>query len=102
MFEEKLITVREASLILNITEKEVIELAESGKIPAYKVGGQYLRFKRTQIEEFKKKLRIPHAVRESSSKYSLKERLQDFIYFYDFYILSILLVIWMLIIILRG
>ena len=42
MNEEKLLTVREASLILGISEKEVLDLAESGAIPAYKIGGVYL------------------------------------------------------------
>ena len=54
MAEEKLLTIREVSLYLGISEKEVIELAESQTIPAYRVGGVYLRFKRQQIEEFKR------------------------------------------------
>ena len=35
----KLLNIRDVAKYLNITEKEVIELAESGAIPAYKVGG---------------------------------------------------------------
>jgi excisionase family DNA binding protein len=104
MAEEKLLTIREVSLILGISEKEVIDLAEDGSIPAYKVGGVYLRFKRDQIEEFKKSLR--QSVNKNTAlgktsyasgdftlqKSSFKERLSDFLYLNDFYILSILLI----------
>jgi excisionase family DNA binding protein len=102
MAEEKLLTVREASNILGISEKEVIELAESGKIPAYKIGGIYLRFRREQIEEFRKTLAHPVKMRRQPVKYSLNERVSDFFYFNDFYILAVLIVILMLIIIFRG
>ena len=40
---------------MSLNEKEVVELAEQGKIPAYKVGGVYLRFQREQIEQYKEK-----------------------------------------------
>jgi excisionase family DNA binding protein len=109
------LTVREVSLILGISEKEVIDLAESGAIPAYKVGGVYLRFKREQIEEFKKSFRrtlsdknITSPTRSLASrdfmshKYSFKDMVSDFFYFNDFYILSILLILLMLILIFQG
>ena len=50
---ERLITVRDVSRILGISEKEVIELAEQGVIPAYKIAGTHLRFKRDQINRIK-------------------------------------------------
>jgi excisionase family DNA binding protein len=115
MAEEKLLTVREVSLILGISEKEVIDLAESGAIPAYKVGGVYLRFKREQIEEFKKSSRRQLSDKNITSptgslasrdfmshKYSFKDGISDFFYFNDFYILSILLILLMLILIFQG
>lgn len=98
MAEEKLLTVREVSHILNLTEKEVLDLAENGTIPAYKVGGVYLRFKRGQVEEYRKKTNFNA---RSVHKISFKERMFDFFYYNDFYILSILLIILMLIIIFR-
>lgn len=103
MAEEKLLTIRDVSLILGISEKEVIDLAESGKIPAYKVGGVYLRFKREQIEAFRKKLKPVEQKRtEVSQRPSLTERLSDFFYFNDFYILSVLIILLILFIIFRG
>jgi len=102
MREEKLLTIREVSQILGITEKEVIDLAESGKIPAYKIGGVYLRFKREQIEEFRKDSGLTYAKSDPSLRYTFIDRLKDFFYFNDFYILSALIIILMLLIILRG
>ena len=102
MAEEKLLTIRDVSIILGISEKEVIELAETGKIPAYKIGGVYLRFKYDQIEEFRKS--SAHSVKRPrhSAKYPLNERISDFFYFNDFYVLAALIIILMLIIIFRG
>lgn len=105
MAEEKLLTVRDVSLILGITEKEVMDLAEEGKVPAYKVGGVYLRFKRQQIEEYRKSL-IPLSRKTKtfpkSLKPSFKDRISDFFYFNDFYILSIIIIILILVIIFQG
>ena len=102
MVEEKLLTIRDVSIILGISEKEVINLAESGKIPAYKIGGVYLRFKHEQIEEFRRSSGHFARHRAHLPKYPLKERLSDFFYFNDFYVLAFLIIILMLIIIFRG
>jgi excisionase family DNA binding protein len=84
MAESKLLTVREVSHILDISEKDVLDLAENGTMPAYKLGGVYLRFKKEQVEEFKlNNKQLLHR------EYSFKDRVFDFFYFNDFYILSI-------------
>jgi excisionase family DNA binding protein len=93
MAEEKLLTVREVSHILNITEKDVMDLAENSSIPAYKVGGVYLRFKRAQVDEYRKKI---YSNSKTQPESSFNERVFDFFYYNDFYIFSILLVILML------
>jgi len=99
MSEEKLLTVREVAHILNLTEKQVLDLAENGTIPAYKVGGVYLRFKRAQIDEYRKKSAA--AAPKEKNSISFKDRFVDFFYFNDFYILSLFLIILMLFIIFR-
>jgi len=100
MAEEKLLTIREVAQILGISEKEVIDLAENGILPAYKIAGVYLRFKRQQIEEFKKSFSLPKIT--ISRHTSFKDRLLDFFYFNDFYLLSFLLIILLLILIFQG
>ena len=102
MVEDKLLTIRDAALILSISEQEVIDLAESGELPAYKVGGVYLRFKREQLEEFKKTHKALSDTQIPPQSPSFKERVSDFLYFYDFYILAVLIIILMLVIIFRG
>lgn len=102
MSVEKLLTIREVSLSLNITEKEVIELAENQVIPAYRIGGVYLRFKRQQVEEYKKKIKPPAAESNFSETNSFKDKIIDFVYFNDFYILSVLIIIVIVFILFKG
>ena len=102
MAEEKLLNIRDVAIILGVSEKEVIELAESGRIPAYKIGGVYLRFKRQQIDDFRKSLKH-HAVKGApQAKHPFRERVEDFFYFNDFYILSILVILLIIVIIFNG
>ena len=98
MKQNKLLTIREAAEELGISEQEVIDLSEEGKIAAYKIGGVYLRFKPEHLQEAKR--RISRSV-QAKTKVGLDERLQDFFYFNDFYILTFLIIILMLIIIFR-
>lgn len=101
MAEEKLLTVREVASLLGVSEKEVVDLAESGAIPAYKVGGVYLRFKREQVKNFRRQS-SPVAQVTVKQRASFKDGLSDFFYFNDFYILSALLIILLLLIIFQG
>lgn len=88
--KEKLLTTREASQYLGINEGELIGLSERGIIPAYKVGGVYLRFRKEQLDLIKDK--IKPTVREVSARYSFLDKLSDFFYYNDFYILSLLII----------
>ena len=112
MAEEKLLTVREVSLILGLSEKTIVELAENGGIPAYKVGGVFLRFKREQISEFKKKAPANLLKRDALQKYAFnspltekttfRDKVSDFFYFNDFYILTLVIIVLLLAIIFGG
>jgi excisionase family DNA binding protein len=96
MNQKKLLTIREVAEQLGITEQEVIDLAKEGKIPAYNIGGVYLRFKPEHIQEAKAKFSKPIQDKKGTG---WLERLQDFFYFNDFYILAFLIIILMLLII---
>lgn len=102
MPDEKLLTVREVSLILGMSEREVVELAESEKVPAYKVGGVYLRFRKDQVQEYKKSLKTSVSNEPTPESYSFKDRLRDFLYFNDFYILTAIIIIILVFIIFKG
>ena len=103
---EKLITLKEASEILGISEESVSALVEKGELPAYRIGGRFLRFRKEQIEAIQKE--IPHKAAQKTSKRDVKDiererlylartqspvdKLADFFYFNDFYIVSATLI----------
>ena len=111
MSQEKLISLKAAAKYLGISELRLKELAEFGMIPAYRIGGIYLRFKKSQIQQFKDKIQ---AIQNQYSKYqglrinyrleeyTFLDRIKDFWYYYDFYILSTLVIILMLFFIFRS
>ena len=92
---EKLITVREASLELGISEKKIIELADKNSIPSYRLGGEFLRFRKEEI------LRLRTIVRKdldiTDEKVSTREFLYDFFYFNDFYIASFMIIAFLVV-----
>jgi excisionase family DNA binding protein len=102
MADEKLLTVREVAVLLNISEREVMNLAESGTIPAYKVGGVYLRFKKDQVTEYLKSKQVNGPKLAAVNSNSLQDKISDFLYFNDFYILSIAIIALLLTVIFRS
>jgi len=112
---EKLFTLRELSDYLGIKEERISDLVDQGVITAYKLGGELLRFRRDQIEAIRSEIdsRITDADRIKVSEArmrvkerirgfgggtdtQMKERLDDFLYFNDFYIVSAALTIVLL------
>lgn len=104
MSEEKLLTIRDAASILGISEKEVLDLVEKGTLPAYKIGGVYVRFKKEQIQDFLKHthLRSPQEKLKLQADYPLRDKISDFFYFNDFYLVTILIASLLLLVIFRG
>ena len=49
--DDEILTIPELAALLKIAEKTVYGLAQRGKLPAFKVGGQW-RFSRIAIEEW--------------------------------------------------
>ena len=117
---EKLLTINETAHLLDIPEEEVRQLAKKGDLPAYHVGGEFLRFRREQIEairnEIIKKTRVQKEKTEESRivpvervilgpeavfcTESFQDKFLDFFYFYDFYIISlgiIFLILWFIV-----
>lgn len=127
---EKLLTIKEASEYLGISEEEVKCLVDNDEIPAYKVGNTFLRFRKEQLDAVRsevaeaekvipicaataadpsQKLAHPYTDLEREIKqrqpsvqqydYTVVERVRDFFYFNDFYILSAVTVFLLLYII---
>jgi len=103
---EKLLTVREAAQFLGISEKEIIDLVGEGLIPAYRIADTHLRFKHEQLQEIRGKLKA-HLVGAhkkiifQDSSYSLMERISDFLYYNDFYLISLTAIIVILLLFFR-
>ncbi len=96
--KEKLLATREASHILGIPEKDIIDLARANLIPHFKVAGEFVRFKREDMLRIrpviKKKYNIPE------KKHRRTEKIKDFLYFNDFYIIAttvIVVLLWLIV-----
>jgi len=118
---EKLINIKEVAEYLKISEEEVKRLVDVGEIPAYKIGGTFLRFRKEQIDAIKSEITSleeeepgrakptldaaghqthPYTDLEVDIKkheplvrqydYTAAEKIRDFFYFNDFYILCFL------------
>ena len=53
---EKLLTLKEACEILDLEPDEMLRLVDEGRIPCFRIGGEYMRFKRSQLEVINFKL----------------------------------------------
>lgn len=93
------ISVREASQILGISEKKVMDLIEEGKLQAYRIANQFLRLKRNEVLDLRQVGKIVNEV--TTHPYTPAERLSDFFYFNDFYILAAIVVAILIFIIFR-
>lgn len=120
---EKLFTIKEAASHLGVSEEEVKRLVDIGEIPAYKIGGSFLRFRREQLDAIRSEISLiekdepEHAKPVLDSKghpahpytdlereikrrepvarqydYTAAEKVKDFFYFNDFYILSFIII----------
>lgn len=120
---EKLLSIKEVAEYLKLSEEEVKRLVDIGEIPAYKIGGTFLRFRKdqldgirseiTEIEEkepehakpvFDSQGRPSHMYTDlekdikikepliAQYDYTMVERVRDFFYFNDFYILSFIII----------
>ncbi len=94
---EHLLNIREAAEYLGIGERRVKELVDKGEIPAYKLGGALLRFKKSQLAIVKTALhaRTKREPQEKETEFihTKSDKLKDFLYFNDFYILSIVVIV---------
>ncbi|MBI4340848.1 MAG: helix-turn-helix domain-containing protein [Candidatus Omnitrophica bacterium] len=91
---EKLWTTSEAAQYLGIAEVDVEQLVKEGKLTGYRLGGQFLRFRPSQVEGLKGKIKFrPNVAGKGRSAPSAPwaGRAREFVYFYDFYVVSALL-----------
>jgi len=97
---ERFLNLSEAAEILRISEEELDELVKQGKIPAYRIAGEFLRFDKNNIEKYIKSLSATQAPKEEEP-YSLSDKLHDLFYYNDFYIFSFLFSVFIILLILH-
>ena len=87
---EKLWTTAEVAQSLGIQEVDVEELVRQGKLTGYKLGGQFLRFRPGQVEALKRSVKFRPNLGKAAQqrKSSWLSSVRDFLYFYDFYLIS--------------
>jgi len=90
---KRFLTSKEAADYLGITEDGLNELSAAHQINAYKIGGIYTRFKVDDLEAYRRK-----GITKGNKNYSYNrlDILKDFFYFNDFYIYSIIIIIFIL------
>ncbi|MBF0252501.1 MAG: helix-turn-helix domain-containing protein [Candidatus Omnitrophica bacterium] len=117
---EKLLTLQELSLYLGIKESKIMKMVDSGVVSAYHLGGEYLRFRKDQIDaisaeintkvsetdrisvqEIRSKLTGRRQTKSGMRKNSFFDSVADFFYFYDFYLISFALISALLIVIIK-
>lgn len=100
MGNEKLITTREVSLMLGLSEQDVMDLAAANILPHFKVGGEFLRFRREDVLKVKKNVAKRYNLPEGTQRRS--NRVKEFFYFNDFYIVCTIIIIALLWIIFKD
>lgn len=82
------ISVRETAQILGITESKVMEMIEAGELKGYKIANQFLRLKKTEVTD----IRTAGTVESETTQfpYTTGEKVADFFYYNDFYLISLI------------
>lgn len=100
MSDEKMLTVRETAALLGMTEKEVVDLAQSQALPVDQIDGAYMRFSKSRVLEYKKTHGITSDQDEAAADEG--EKVLDFLYLNDFYIFAFIIIAALLVLIFRG
>lgn len=115
---EKFLTLEEAARQLHLGTDAVETLIQEGRLPAFRLGGQHLRIRmadlkalqgqRSQAPESTQAPRRPAGSRQEEVRFrsasaaavaSVWDRVVDFLYFNDFYLVGILIFLTLLAII---
>lgn len=91
---DQFISVREAAQALGVSEKKIMDLVEESHLQAYKIAGQFLRLKRSEVLD----LQTTGSVAQETVQYeyTAAEKFRDFFYFNDFYLMAAGAIIFLL------
>jgi excisionase family DNA binding protein len=97
MSTNQFISVRETAQLLAISEKKVMDLIEERKLQAYRIADKFLRLKKSEVLELKNSGNVAQETEHFG--YTPAERIKDFFYFNDFYIVAAMIIIVLLFVI---
>ena len=97
MTSPQYISVRETAQILDISEKKVMELIEQRALQAYRIAEKFLRLKKSEVLALRDAGKVAKEI--NNIAYTPQEKIKDFFYFNDFYVLASLIIVCLLYII---
>lgn len=91
MTTNQYVSVREAAQVLGISERKIMDLIEEKKLQAYKIANQFLRLKKSEVMG----LRNSGSIANETTQYfyTFPEKIKDFFYYNDFYLISGIIVL---------
>lgn len=92
--KEKLLTCRQVSQALGISEQEIIRLAKEDYLPHTLERDEFLRFSKKDILAVKEDISKKYNIKADAV--TLKQKIRDFFYFNNFYIISLMLTLFLL------
>ena len=87
MTDNQFISVRETAQLLGVTEKKVMDMIDLKELQAYRIANQFLRLKKAEVLSLKNTGTVE--VETTVHPYTVPERLSDFFYYNDFYIVCV-------------
>ncbi len=100
MSSDPYISVREAAQLLGVSEKKIMDLIEEKHLIAYRIANQFLRLKKADVLLLQDSGSV--ASESPQQPYTFAEKMSDFFYFNDFYIVCAFIVVLLMIIIIQG
>ena len=88
---KKFLTLKEAADYLGIAEDELKKNVDKNKLPSYKIGGIYTRFKLDDLDYYRQRSHGKYD-RSHSNPGAFADKIKDFFYFNDFYIFSLIVI----------
>lgn len=101
--QSKLLTAEETAQYLGLTPDEVSRLVDQGQLSAYKLGGRFVRFRREDVVALAQgRSAVAHSPRQASGpRAAWSERLREFLYLHDFYLLAAVLALLLITVLIR-
>ena len=105
MSQEKLLTVEKVAERLGITAADVERLVAEGRLQAFRLGGQFVRFRARDVEALAVR-RGRRGARhrrpaDPEARPVWREQLREFFYLHDFYLMAALLTILLVAVLIR-